>query len=209
MDDRQNPRLYLTTPPETDIGRMATLVGAALATGEVACLRLDLGPADQDLWRRAADALRPVCHEADIALVVSDHFRLVEPLGLDGVHLAASRTPLREVRKVLGRERIVGAFAGASKHLGMSLAEAGADYVSFGPVRETGALGDDRLATPELFEWWAEMIEVPVVAEGGVSPADAARLAPFADFLVPDAGVWSAPGGIAAALAPYAAALEA
>ena len=58
-----------------------------------------------------------------------------------------------------------------------------------------------------LFQWWAEVIETPVVAEGGVTPADAARLAPYADFVVPDLGMWSAPEGIEAALAPYAKAL--
>ena len=58
-----------------------------------------------------------------------------------------------------------------------------------------------------MFHWWAEMIETPCVAEGGVRPADAARLAAYADFVVPDLAVWQAPEGIEAALAPYAAAL--
>jgi len=43
--------------------------------------------------------------------------------------------------------------------------------------------------------------------ESSVSPSDAARLAPYADFIVPDPSVWSAPGGIEAALAPYVEAL--
>ncbi len=51
------------------------------------------------------------------------------------------------------------------------------------------------------------MIETPVVAEGGLGPADAARLAPYADFLVPDPKIWADPAGIAAALAPYAEAI--
>jgi thiamine-phosphate pyrophosphorylase len=123
------------------------------------------------------------------------------------VHLTASRTPIREVRKALGPDRIVGAFAGTSRHIAITLAEAGADYVALGPVGETGALGDGSRAGDDLFQWWSEMIETPVVAEGGVTPADAARLAPFADFVVPDPGVWTAPEGIEAALAPYAEAL--
>ncbi len=45
---------------------------------------------------------------------------------------------MRDVRKALGADRIVGAFAGASRHKGMTLAEAGADYVAFGPVGEAG-----------------------------------------------------------------------
>ena len=200
-------RLYLVTPMDFDPEPFAALVDRALAAHGVACLRLDLGAAPEEQWRVAANFLLPVAHAHDVALVIVDHHRLVEPLGLDGVHLAASRTTVREVRKALGPDRIIGAFAGVSRHIGMALAEAGADYVAFGPVGETGGLGDGSRAGDEIFEWWAEMIETLVVAEGAVTPADAARLAPFTDFVVPDLGMWTAPEGIEAALAAYAVAL--
>jgi thiamine-phosphate pyrophosphorylase len=200
-------RLYLITPVDFDPEPFAALAARALAAHGVACLRLDLGAAPEEQWRVAANHLLPVAHAHDVALVIADHHRLVAPLGLDGVHLTASRTPIREVRKALGPDRIVGAFAGSSRHIAITLAEAGADYIALGPVGETGALGDGSRAGDDLFQWWSEMIETPVVAEGGVTPADAARLAPFADFVVPDVGVWTAPEGIEAALAPYAEAL--
>ena len=191
MADAEGPRLYLQTPDLTAPEDFAPRLAEALAAVPVACVRLALpASAGEDDWTRAANHLIPVCHAADVALVVTDHFRLVAPLGLDGVHLATARTPLREVRKALGSDRIVGTFAGTSRHAGMTLAEAGADYVSFGPVAATGALGDETLAGDDLFEWWAEMIETPVVAEGGIGPAEARRLAPHADFLTPDPRLW-------------------
>ena len=199
-------RLYLVTPEGMDPEGFAPLLGRALGTGAVACLRLDLGAAPEEAWRAAANHLLPVCHEADVALVVAEHWRLVAPLGLDGVHLGAGRTPAREVRKALGPDRIVGAFAGTSLHKGMTLAEAGADYVAFGPVGETGLLGDQTRAGDDLFGWWSEMIEIPCVAEGGLTEADAARLAPVADFVVPDRRLWGAPDPVAA-IAAVAAAL--
>ncbi|MDT8343778.1 MAG: thiamine phosphate synthase [Thermohalobaculum sp.] len=203
-------RLYLVTPVAFDAQRHVPALAAMLATGAVACLRLDLGEgADEDAWLRAANHLLPVCHAADVALVIAEHHRLVRPLGLDGVHLGRSRTPMRDVRKALGRDAIVGAFGGAERHRAMSLAEAGADYVALGPVRVMGALGDGTAAPDELFQWWSEMIETPVVAEGGVTPEDARRLGAIADFIVPDpALVWDAPDP-AAAIADFAAALDA
>ncbi len=205
--EKTSAQLYLVTPRAFDPAAFAAALEAALAAHPVACLRIDLGEAEEDTWRQAVNHLMPVAHAHEVALVVAEHHRLVGPLGLDGVHLRTSRTPIREVRKKLGRERIIGAFAGASRHRGMTLAEAGADYVSLGPVAESGALGDGKLAGDDLFQWWAEMIETPVVAEGGLGPADAARLAPYADFLVPDPKIWADPAGIAAALAPYAEAI--
>ena len=109
-------------------------------------------------------------------LVVADHFRLAPRLGLDGVHLTDGARQVRAARKALGADAIVGAFARASRHDGMTAAEIGADYVSFGPVGATG-LGDGSVAPLDLFAWWSEMIEVPVVAEGGLTPALAADLA--------------------------------
>lgn len=200
------PRLYLTLP-DTDPQDFAPVLARVLDTVPVACVRLALGPqANEAAWTRAVDHLAPVCRQHDVALVVTDHFRLVVPLGLDGVHLAASRTPLREVRKALGPDRIVGAAAGASRHQGIVLAEAGADYVSFGPVRADSALGDHEIAGDDLFAWWSEMIETPCVAEGGVTLDDAKRLADIADFVVPGPAAWEDDDPIAA-LSAFAALL--
>ncbi len=208
MNLRAHPaQLYLVTPQGFEPAAFATALERALNAHPAACLRIDLGAQPEERWREAASHLLPVAHAHDVALVIADHYRLVAPLGLDGVHLGSGVASVREARRALGADRIVGAFAGASRHRGMSLADAGADYVSLGPVGETGDLGDGRRAEDELFHWWAEVIETPVVAEGGVSPSDAARLAPYADFIVPDPSVWSAPGGIEAALAPYVEAL--
>lgn len=191
------PRLYLTAPA-IDPSEFVPLLTRILAEVPVACVRLDLGAADEAAWTLAANHLIPVCHGADVPLVITDHFRLVAPLGLDGVHLARARTPVRDVRNSLGPDRIVGAYAGASHHQGLVLAEAGVDYVAFGPVRTEGALGDDEQADDELFSWWAEMIEVPCVAEGGVTLEDATRLAMMADFVVPGPLVWQADDPVAA-----------
>lgn len=207
--EKSSAQLYLVTPRVFEPAILATALETALTAHPVACLRIDLGEADEDAWRSAVNHLLPVAHARDVALVIAEHYRLVQPLGLDGVHLGTGRTPIREIRKALGRDRIVGAFAGASRHRAMTLAEAGADYVSLGPVSQSGALGDGTLADDDLFQWWAEMIETPVVAEGGLGPSDAKRLAPYADFVVPDPGIWADPAGIEAALAPYAAAIAA
>lgn len=203
------PRIYLVTPTVFDAHTFAQDLEQVLGEVGVACVRLALPDASgEEDWTSAVNHLLPVCHQADVPLVVTDHYRLVEPLGLDGVHLANSRTPLREVRKALGDDRIVGAYAGNSRHDGMVLAEAGAEYICFGPVGDTGALGDENRVDDEMFKWWAEMIETPVVAEGAVRPEDAARLTEFADFVVPDIALWQSPENAVAVLRQYEAALQ-
>src|SRR5690625_5163279 len=107
-------RLYLVTPPR--IGPdFVSIFGEALAAAPVACVRLDLGTAEEADWRRAVDLLMPSCHEADVALVIADHWRLVSALGLDGAHLADARVQLRDVREELGPGSTSAARAGASR----------------------------------------------------------------------------------------------
>ena len=126
-------RLYLVTPEDFEPEPFAALVDRALAAHGVACLRLDLGAAPEEQWRVAVNHLLPVAHAHDVALVIAEHHRMVAPLVLDGVHLATSRVPVREVRTALGPDRIIVGSGGVSRHIGIALAQSGADYVPLVP----------------------------------------------------------------------------
>ncbi|NNU80477.1 thiamine phosphate synthase [Halovulum dunhuangense] len=206
-EDREPPKIYLATPPAFELSGFETPLKAALDAAPVACLRLSLATRDEDDLSRAADMLREIAHARDIPLVIDDHFRLVERLGLDGVHLTDGARRVKEVRKLLGKEAILGAFCGTSRHAGMTAGELGADYIAFGPVSADTLLGDGTVAEPELFQWWSEMIEIPVVAEGGLAGAALAGLLPYTDFICLSDEIWAAGDGPAAALGRIAASL--
>ena len=191
------PQLYLITPSEIELSRFPDLLASVLDAHETSCVRLALSSRDEDRIARAVDACRDVTISRDVALVIDSHIMLVERLGLDGVHLTDGARAVRSARKTLGPDAIVGAFCAQSRHEGMSAAKAGADYVSFGP---SGAnlLGDGAQAEPELFEWWSQMIEVPVVAEGALNAALVATLAPHTDFFGLGDEIWSADDPVAA-----------
>lgn len=205
MTETEQPQIYLVSPAEFELSRFPALLAEVLAAHPVACVRLALSSHDEDKIARAADALREVCHAAEVALVIDTHFLMVERLGLDGVHLPDGPRHVRKAREQLGADAIVGAGCGASRHDGMTAGEAGADYVAFGPVSES-ALGDGSRAEDSLFDWWSQMIEVPVVAEGGITPARAAELAPICDFLAIGDEIWQSEDPVAA-LAEIRAAL--
>lgn len=190
MDTPDQPQIYLITPPEIELSSFSSQLAAILDAYPVACLRLALSSRDEDRLSRAGDALREVAHARDVALVVADHLILAERLGLDGVHLSDAARGVRAARKALGEDAIVGSFCAVSRHDGMTAGEAGADYVGFGPVRPSG-LGDGSFAGRDLFEWWSEMIEVPVVAEGGLDADTVAALSPYTDFFGIGIEIWS------------------
>ncbi|GLQ26654.1 thiamine phosphate synthase [Sulfitobacter pacificus] len=189
MDTPEHPQIYLITPTEIDPSTFAPQLAAVLDAHPVACVRLALSTKDEVELSRAADALREVTHARDVALVVTDHLQMVERLGLDGVHLSDAARSVRFTRKELGEDAIVGSFCGPSKHDGMAAGEAGADYISFGPV-QASTLGDGSFAEREIFEWWSEVIEVPVVAEGSLNAEMIRALAPYTDFFGIGDEIW-------------------
>lgn len=191
------PQLYLATPPSFDLDVFPQLLARVLGAHEIACLRLGLATKDEDKVMRAADAVRQVAHEFDVALVIENHIALVERHGLDGVHLTDGARTVRYARKELGQDAIVGAFCAASQHDGMTAGEAGADYVCFGPVGETG-LGTGARAERDLFQWWSEVIEVPVVAEGALTEALVRDFAPVTDFFAVGEEIWTTEDPVAA-----------
>ena len=188
-DAPEQPQIYLVTPPELDLSSFPDALARCLDAVPVVCVRLALATSDEDRIARAADALREVAHARDVALVIDRHVLLVERLGLDGVHLTDGARSVRKMRKELGEDAVIGAFCGTSRHDGMTAAELGADYVSFGPVGAT-PLGDGSQAGADLFQWWSEMIEVPVVAEGALDEGLIRSLAPHTDFLGIGEEIW-------------------
>ncbi len=196
MADDTAPQIYLITPPEFELSTFPNLLQRVLDATDVACVRLSMASRDEDRIARAADALREITHARDIALVIAEHQGMVERLGLDGVHLIDGARNVRAARKALGGDAIVGAFCGTSKHDGLTAGEIGADYVAFGPVGVSG-LGDGSVAELELFAWWSEMIEVPVVAEGGLGANEVSALAGVVDFLGLGEEIWNAEDPVA------------
>jgi thiamine-phosphate pyrophosphorylase len=191
MAERDTPQIYLITPAAFEPEEFAPVLARLLDGFDIACLRLALAETDPDAVARAADACREIAHGRDVPLVIERHAGLVERLGLDGVHLTDAARSVRAVRKALGADAIIGAACGTSRHDGMNAGEIGADYVSFGPVGETG-LGEVERAEHELFAWWSEMIELPVVAEGGLDAGLIESFAPVTDFFAIGPEIWRA-----------------
>lgn len=195
VDDR--PQITLITPPAFDAETFSDRISRVLDGMQIACLRLSLGTKDEDTLMRAADAAREVAHARDVAIVIDNHLILAERLGLDGVHLTDGARTVRKARKDLGADAIVGAFCGTSRHEGMSAGEAGADYVALGPLGLT-TLGDGSVVEFDTFEWWSQVIEVPIIAEGALTAELVAKFGPVTDFFAVGEEIWGADDPLAA-----------
>ena len=188
-------RLYLITPP-TLAASFADMLAAALDADDVAAVQLRLKDADDDAWRRAIDALRPVAQSRGVAFLLNDRADLVRGSGADGVHVGQTDTPAREARALIGAEATLGVTCHASRDLAMAAGEDGADYVAFGAFFPSGTKETTARADVALLEWWHELMELPSVAIGGITAENCAPLVRAgADFLAVVGAVWNHPDG--------------
>lgn len=80
-----------------------------------------------------AAILRAAMHAGEAKLILDDRVELVERSGFDGVHVDAGDATPAEARRLLGPEKIVGAFGG-SEALVPGILKEPADYLSIGPI---------------------------------------------------------------------------
>jgi thiamine-phosphate pyrophosphorylase len=129
-----------------------------------------------------------VAHARDVAIVIDNHLLLAERLGLDGVHLTDGARSVRKAARTWAPMRSSAPSAASAGHEGMSAGEAGADYVAFGPSAKRA--GRRQPGDFDVFEWWSEVIEVPVIAEGALTAELVARFGPVTDFFAVGEEIW-------------------
>lgn len=197
-------RFYLLTPPAIALPSFADTLAAALDAGDVAAVQLRLKPAEDDAILRAAEALRPIVQSRGVAFILNDRPDLAAKAGADGVHVGIEDAPYAEARRIVGPNAIVGVTCKVSRHRAMEAAEQGADYVAFGAFFDSATRGVKAEADPDILAWWSELMVVPSVAIGGITPENLGPLVRAgADFICASAGVWSYPDGPAAGVKAY------
>lgn len=140
-------------------------------------IQLRMKDSSMDEIEKEAIRLQALCKEYHATFIIDDHVELVKKLHVDGVHLGKNDMPIAEVRKILGKDFIIGGTANTFEDVKYHY-EAGADYIGMGPFRYTTTkknlsplLGLQGYAAI-LSRMKEEGINIPVVAIGGITKED-------------------------------------
>lgn len=194
--------LYLITPDMPDTALLLARVAAVLP--HTALLQYRNKSADAALRREQAHALRQLCHDHGVAMLVNDDWRLAREIGADGAHLGEDDGELSTARAALGVQAILGASCYDSLARAQAAVQAGASYLAFGAFFPSPTKPHARRASPQLLAD-AARFGLPRVAIGGITTDNAGALVDAgADFIAVISGVFDAPDPLAAARA-YAA----
>ncbi len=112
--------------------------------------------------------LREITKRFNSVFIVNDHPDIASSVGADGVHLGQEDLPVKEARKVMGGDKIIGISTHDTVHA-VTAEDEGADYVGFGPVFHTTTKNAGSPKGIDILRDVKTHLQIPVVAIGGIT----------------------------------------
>lgn len=143
--------------------------------GGVTFIQLREKKLDQESFLEEAKELKELCREYKVPFVINDNVEIALAVDADGVHVGQSDMEAGDVRKRLGEDKIIGVSAQTVEQA--LLAEKhGADYLGVGAVFPTGSKDDADDVSHETLKTICSAVNIPVIAIGGISRENVAKL---------------------------------
>lgn len=116
----------------------------------------------------AAQAMRSVCEQHKVPLIVNDRADIALAVGATGAHFGQDDMPVSIGRRILPAKAIIGASARTEEKILEAITE-GADYIGFGPIYGTSSKPDAEMAKGlERLRRMCDIAACPVIAIGGI-----------------------------------------
>ncbi len=144
--------------------------------GGATCIQLREKAVDEDELINEAKKLIEVCHRYNVPIIINDDYEAALKCGADGVHVGIEDAPVAEIRRIAGKNFIIGATAKTIEQA--RLAESsGADYLGVGAVFPSPTKKNALRITPELLKEICGSVSIPAVAIGGITAENVKAIA--------------------------------
>lgn len=131
---------------------------------------------DAASFQEEAAQLKQLCSRYKVPYVVNDSVEIAMAIDADGVHVGQSDIKGRDIRSMIGADKILGISAGTVAEA-VAAEQAGADYIGVGAVFGTSTKKDARNLTVEKLKEITGAVSIPVVAIGGINSKNLMELA--------------------------------
>ena len=129
----------------------------------------------EDAFEAEAERLKTLCAQHGVPFVVNDSVEIALQCEADGVHVGQSDIKGRDIRAIIGPDKILGISAGTVEEA-VAAEKAGADYIGVGAVFPTGTKKNATPMTMELLKEIVSSVSIPVIAIGGISAENILQL---------------------------------
>ncbi|MCI8827178.1 MAG: thiamine phosphate synthase [Lachnospiraceae bacterium] len=130
---------------------------------------------EEEVFFSEAMELKELCKKYRVPFVINDNVELAKKVDADGVHVGQSDMKIKEVRKILGKNKIIGVSAGTVEEALSAQAE-NADYLGVGAVFHTGTKSDASAVSHDTLKAICAAVNIPVVAIGGITKENVEEL---------------------------------
>lgn len=154
---------------------LSTVVEDVLKSG-VTFLQLREKMLDKPTFLAEAKQLKALAAQYHVPFVVNDEIEIAMESDADGVHVGQSDIVEKDVRALIGPDKILGISANTVE-TALAAQAAGADYIGVGAVFPTGTKGDAVQITPKILREICAAVTIPVVAIGGITEENLPTLA--------------------------------
>ncbi len=167
--------LYLVTDRELMYGGSIeeTVKNAVIGGCGIVQLREKNCPARE--FYDIAIKLKKICGELNVPLIINDRVDIAIATDCDGVHIGQKDLPAEIVRKIIGKDKIMGVSA-SNMEKALEAEKNGADYIGVGAVFSTGTKSDTNPVSKELLGQIKKSVKIPVVAIGGIKKENIEKL---------------------------------
>ena len=131
---------------------------------------------DQDHFMEEALEQKKLCAAYHVPFVINDNVEIAAKMDADGVHVGQSDMEAGDVRAKLGPDKIIGVSAQTVEQAILA-EQCGADYLGVGAVFPTSSKDDADDVSYETLKAICGAVSIPVVAIGGITQENVAKLA--------------------------------
>ena len=131
---------------------------------------------DESAFEQEAQQLKALCAKHRVPYVVNDSVEIALHINADGVHVGQSDIKGRDIRAIIGPDKILGISAGTVEEA-VAAERAGADYIGVGAVFNTSTKKNARTLSAQQLRQISASVSIPVVAIGGINARNLMELA--------------------------------
>lgn len=122
-----------------------------------------------------AFSIKEICASKKIPLIINDNVKIAKETDVCGVHIGQSDMELKEARKILGADKIIGVSCQTVEQA-LQAEKNGADYLGVGAVFSTSTKTDADNVSISTLKEICRAVKIPVVAIGGISLQNMSQL---------------------------------
>lgn len=122
--------------------------------------------------------LRELTKKYNALLIINDRVDIALLVDADGVHVGQKDIPAKEVRRLIGKDKILGVSA-RNIEQAQNAKEAGADYIGVGAMFNTSTKLDADNVTFDELASIKSTVDIPIVCIGGITLENKTQLDKF------------------------------